>query len=127
MYHYNWNFLVAQRVKHCHCCGSGYCCDIGSIPDLGTFASTSVAKKKKKKFLLLYFPHCMVYQYQSQIFTFPQDCPLPLRMKSAWFSSIQIQRKYQNYLIILMTIGEHLVPSFPPGLWRGRTGGVVRE
>ena len=47
---------MAQRVKHCHCCGSGYCCEKGSIPALGTSVCHRAAKKKKKKIPTPLFP-----------------------------------------------------------------------
>ena len=41
---------VARRVmdRRCHCCGSGGCCDAGSISRLGTSACVRATKKKKK-------------------------------------------------------------------------------
>ena len=29
-------WLSGLRTWHCHCCSSGYCCDMGSVPGLGT-------------------------------------------------------------------------------------------
>ena len=31
-------WLSRLRIWHCHCCGSGCCCGVGLIPDLGTFS-----------------------------------------------------------------------------------------
>ena len=37
------------RIQFCHCCGSGHCCAVGSVPGLGTSNAMGMAKKKKKK------------------------------------------------------------------------------
>lgn len=36
------------RIWCCHCCGSGYCCDIGSYLDPELPHATGVVKKKKR-------------------------------------------------------------------------------
>ena len=43
--------LVALRLRiwYYHCCSSGHCCGLGSIPDPGTSSAMGVAKKTKKK------------------------------------------------------------------------------
>ena len=35
------------RIQHCHCCGSGYSCSMGSIPGLGTSTCHRCNQKKK--------------------------------------------------------------------------------
>ena len=42
-------WLSGLRIWHCHCSGSGYCCDAGLIPGPRTFACWPWPKKKKKK------------------------------------------------------------------------------
>uniref|UniRef100_A0A8D0MSL8 [histone H3]-trimethyl-L-lysine(9) demethylase n=1 Tax=Sus scrofa TaxID=9823 RepID=A0A8D0MSL8_PIG len=52
-----WSSLVAWQVRdlHFHCCGSGHCCDAGSIPGPGTSAccgcsqKVKITQKKKKR------------------------------------------------------------------------------
>ena len=48
----SWSFS-RWRIQHCHCCGSGCCCDAGSIPGQGTSACLGYGKKKKKRKKLL--------------------------------------------------------------------------
>ena len=41
-------WLRRLRIWHYHCCGSGHCCNMGSIPG-GELLHTQDAAKKKKK------------------------------------------------------------------------------
>ena len=42
-------WLSVLRNCHCHFCGSGYSCDTGLIPSLGTSVYNQHSQKKKKK------------------------------------------------------------------------------
>ena len=41
--------LLGLRIWHCRCCGSGYRCGAGLIPDPGTSTCQGLRPKKKKK------------------------------------------------------------------------------
>ena len=43
------------RIQHCHGCGSGHCCDMGSIPGPETSTCWGMAKLKKKNCFQKYF------------------------------------------------------------------------
>ena len=40
-------WLSRLRIWHCHCCDSGHCCGVGSIPYLGTSACHGHGQKEK--------------------------------------------------------------------------------
>ena len=37
------------RIRRCHCCGSGYCCGMGSIPGLENSTCSGCSRKKERK------------------------------------------------------------------------------
>ena len=43
------SWLSRLRIHHCHCCGSGYICGVGSIPRLGTSTCRGCSQKRKEK------------------------------------------------------------------------------
>ena len=42
-------WLKGLRIRHCHFCGSGYCCGMGLILGSGTFTCLRPSQKRKEK------------------------------------------------------------------------------
>ena len=42
-------WLSRLKIQHCHCCDSGYCCGVGSVPGPRTSAYCGYSQKEEKK------------------------------------------------------------------------------
>ena len=80
-------WLNGLRIQHCHCCGSGYSCGMGSIPGPGT-SKRKVNKRKEKKILKIYLLSPSVPNQLRTWYWFLSYC---------WFSLLSLQQLLRVY------------------------------